>query len=168
MSPDYDARVVLHNYQGRSSVDDAHDVLDLTMAWLFRLRGVLDPAQAVPGLGASMSEALALGQLTSGELSQQDLADRLGLEKSTVSRLMEGMAAKGWVERDRDPANRRYRRVGLTPDGRTAARRVADAIRERHQRVLASLTPDERAAVAVALPALARAMAAEFDHQPHR
>ncbi len=53
-------------------MEDPHDILGSTMSWLFRLRGVLDPAQAVPGLGASLSEALALGQLAAGELTQQD------------------------------------------------------------------------------------------------
>ena len=39
-----------------------------------------------------MSEVFALGELSEeGALSQQDLAGRLGLEKSTVSRLAAGM-----------------------------------------------------------------------------
>jgi DNA-binding MarR family transcriptional regulator len=145
-------------------VSDPHEILGQTMGWVFRLRGVLDAAQAVPGLGASLSEAMALGRLTAGALTQQDLGAHLGLEKSTVSRLVDAMAAKGWVDKERDPVNRRYRTVRLTAAGERAAARVAAAIRERHERVLAALTPDERAAVAVALTALARAMAEEFDH----
>jgi DNA-binding MarR family transcriptional regulator len=145
-------------------VDDWHDILEQTMGRLFRVRGLLDPAHAVLGLGASVSEALALGELTAGEMTQQELGNHLGLEKSTVSRLVDAMAAKGWVDRDRDPGNRRYRNVRLTVAGEHVAAQVADAIRQRHARILAALTPDERAAVRVALTALARAMSEEL-HQ---
>ena len=110
----------------------------------------------------TMSEALALRGLASGELTQQDLGAHLGLEKSTVSRLVDAMASKGWVDKERDPGNRRYFKVRLTPTGRRAARQISDAIRERHDRILASLTAEERAAVALALTALARAMATEL------
>jgi DNA-binding MarR family transcriptional regulator len=144
-------------------VDHPHEILGQTMSWLFRLRGVLDPDHAVPGLGASVSEAMALGRLAAGPLTQQDLGAYLGLEKSTVSRLVDAMAAKGWVGKEPDPANRRYRMVQLTDAGGRAASRVADAIRQRHARILAALSPEERVAVAVALPALARAMAREFE-----
>jgi len=147
-------------------VEDPHDILGSTMSWLFRLRGVLDPAQAVPGLGASLSEALALGQLAAGELTQQELGSRMALEKSTVSRLVDAMAAKGWVDKERDPGNRRYRKVRLTAAGQHAEATVADAIRQRHARILASLTSDERAAVTVALGALGRAMSQEFGRDP--
>jgi DNA-binding MarR family transcriptional regulator len=143
-------------------VDDGHDILGHAMGWIFRLRGVLDPAHAVPGLGASMSEAMALGQLATGGLTQQELGSRLGLEKSTVSRLVDAMTTKGWVDKEPDPANRRYRTVRLTAAGRRAATEVATAIRHRHARILAALTTEERAAVTVAVHALMRAMAEEF------
>jgi DNA-binding MarR family transcriptional regulator len=145
-------------------VDEAHDILGTAMSWILRLHGVLDPVHAVPGLGASMSEIMALSRLTAGEVTQQDLGGYLGLEKSTVSRLLDGMTAKGWVDRRPDPANRRYRTVRLTPAGERTARQVAEAVRQRHDRILAALTPDERSAVTVALGALARAMAEEFGH----
>jgi DNA-binding MarR family transcriptional regulator len=143
-------------------VDDAHDILGTAMSWIFRLRGVLDPTHAVPGLGASMSETMALGRLAGGPATQQDLGGYLGLEKSTVSRLLDGMAAKGWVEREPDPANRRYRTVRLTPAGKRVAQQVAEAVRQRHARIIATLTPEERAALTVALNGLSRAIAEEF------
>ena len=43
-----------------------HDLLELAMDGLFRRRGVLDPSRVVPGLGASLSESLALGYLATG------------------------------------------------------------------------------------------------------
>jgi DNA-binding MarR family transcriptional regulator len=132
------------------------------MDGLFRRRGVLDPSRAVPGLGASVSETLALGYLAAGQATQHELGAHLGLEKSTVSRLVVGMVEKGWVERDRDPGNRRFQKVVLTEQGRLAATQIAEAMRQRHARWLAALSPAEREALAVGLPALVRAMTAEL------
>jgi DNA-binding MarR family transcriptional regulator len=145
--------------------DDRRNVLDLAMGRMFRLRGLLDPSVAVPGLGMSLSEAFALSELVAGPVSQQELAAGLSLEKSTVSRLVGGMIEKGWVEKDRNPGNRRYHRVALTADGRAAADEVSRAMRERHERVLATLTHRERAAVVVAIDALVRVIDAEIAEQ---
>lgn len=141
-----------------------HAVLGDAMHQLFALRGVLDPSRAVPGLGASVSEALALRHLAAeGALTQAEVATRLGLDKSTVSRLVSGLESKGWVARRPDPADRRSTRVELTPAGRTAAREVAAATSRRHDRVLAVLGEEEQAALAVGLPALVRALEASAE-----
>ncbi|NUP37047.1 MAG: MarR family transcriptional regulator [Streptomyces sp.] len=139
-----------------------HQVLELAMDGLFRQRGVLDPSRVVPGLGASLSESLALGYLSAGACVQHELGSYLGLEKSTVSRLVAGMTEKGWVERTRDPNNRRFQKVVLTAAGRRAAAQIAEAMRLRHERWLAALTPEEQQALAIGLPALVRAMTAEM------
>lgn len=140
------------------------DVLQMGLGILFRLRGVLDPTQALPGLNASLSEAMALQELLArGEVTQSEVGDHLGLEKSTVSRLVDAMAGKGWVGKERDPNNRRYHRVRLTDTGRRVALDLAEAMRRRHERILAGLSEAERQAVALGLPALGRAMAAELN-----
>ena len=143
--------------------DEPLVTITLSLHLIFRLRGVLDPTRAVPGLGASMSEALGVAELTGGAMTQHELGARLGLEKSTVSRLVDGMIRKSWVQRTRDPGKPRYQRVALTPHGRQVADQIATAMRQRHERILATLTPEERHAAAVALPALARALEAELD-----
>lgn len=141
--------------------DPLHEALDLAMSQLFQLPGVLDPYQVASGLGMSVSEAMALRYLASGPCSQQVLGSRLGLEKSTVSRLVDAMVGKGWVGSERDPSNRRYRIVELTETGSEAAVGVTEAMRQRHFRMLATFTAEERRALAVALPALVRAWSAE-------
>lgn len=141
---------------------DPHDVLELAMGRLFRLRGVLDPSQSVPGIGVSASESMALGHLVAGETTQQELGSHLGLEKSTVSRLVDGMVQKGWVEKGRDPDNRRFQKLVLTPAGRQAAEQIMRAMRERHKRWIAGLTVAEREALTVGLAALVRAMSEEL------
>ena len=69
------------------------DELRRALQRLFRLGGLLEPHQHA-GLKLSLSEVMALGELGDVEsMSQQELGQLLGLEKSTVSRLAAG--AKG-------------------------------------------------------------------------
>lgn len=110
------------------------------------------------GVHVSVSEVFALGELSeAGTLSQQDLAARLGLEKSTVSRLAAGMERRGWLARERDPANHRLYRLRLTANGRDAATRVGDDLRARHAALFAALTPAERDGLTLGLAGLIRA-----------
>jgi DNA-binding MarR family transcriptional regulator len=126
-----------------------------------RSSGLLEPRPDTHehgGVRLSVSETFALGELTeAGALSQQELAARLGLEKSTVSRLAAGMEDRGWITRERTG---RHARLQLTAEGRDVADRVATELREHHGRLVARLTPQEREALAVGLGALARELAA--------
>jgi DNA-binding MarR family transcriptional regulator len=111
------------------------------------------------GIRLSVSEVFALGELSdAGTLSQRDLAVRLGLEKSTVSRLAAGMQQRGWLARERDPDNRRLYRLRLTAKGRAAAHRVGADLHDRHAELFAALTPEERAGLALGLSGLLRAI----------
>jgi len=136
--------------------------LETVMTQLFRLRGVLDPTSEAAGLGASISEAMALRFLAdAGPCPQQDLASFLSLEKSTISRLVDALTAKGWVDRQPSPGNRRQRLISLTDTGTRAAAKVGQAIRRRHITMFATLTDREHQALAIALPALIRALSDE-------
>jgi DNA-binding MarR family transcriptional regulator len=146
---------------------DHFEVLDAAMAQFLGMRGVLDPSQAVPGFGVSMSEAMTLRHLAEGPLTQHELGNRLGLEKSTVSRLIDAMVRKQWVEKTRDPHNRRYQRVRLTRAGGRAASRVGEAVRRRHAGWFEALTAEERDALAIGLGALVRVMAEQADADGH-
>jgi DNA-binding MarR family transcriptional regulator len=145
---------------------DPYDVLDAAMGRFLGMRGVLDPAQAVPDFGASMSEAMTLRHLADGPLTQHELVTRLGLEKSTVSRMVDAMVRKEWVEKARDPSNRRFQRVRLTPVGRRAATRIGQAVRRRHERWFDAMTSAEREALATGLGALVRAIGEEGHDDP--
>lgn len=54
-----------------------------------------------------------------GALSQNRLADYLFRDKATVARLVARMERDGFVRREPDPADRRLKRVLLTPFGKT-------------------------------------------------
>jgi DNA-binding MarR family transcriptional regulator len=120
-------------------------------------------ASAVPGAPAvSASEARALTELLAAHgIAQGQLAALLGLEKSTVSRLAAGLESKGWIRRGRDEQNHRYVRLYLTPQGRAVADRLWQAWQSRQERILAGLTPEERAGLALGLRGVLRGLAAE-------
>jgi DNA-binding MarR family transcriptional regulator len=124
-------------------------------------RGVPEDPGGVGG-AVSASEARALIELVAARgIAQGQLAALLGLEKSTVSRLAAGLERKGWLRRGRDQQNQRYVRLYLTPAGRAVAGQVWRAWQSRQARVLAALTPEERAGLAAGLRGLVRGLAAE-------
>jgi DNA-binding MarR family transcriptional regulator len=84
----------------------------------------------------------------------------LGLEKSTVSRLVAGLEHRGWLGRERDPANRRFYQLQLTDEGRTVAGHIGQDLRAHHEQLLGAMTPEEREALTIGLTGLARALAA--------
>jgi DNA-binding MarR family transcriptional regulator len=133
------------------------DVLGRFLRRLAR-HGLLEPHDHA-GFEVSLSEVMALGELVDVDgLSQQQLGDALGLEKSTVSRLAAGMEGRGLLARERDPANRRYYRLRLTDTGRKLAEQIGAELREHHRLLLGAMTPEERAALALGLTGLLRAM----------
>ena len=125
---------------------------------LFRVGRVLEPRE-YDGLQVSFSEVFALGELAdAGTLSQQELAVQLGLEKSTVSRLTAGLERRGWLSRERDPANRRFYRLRLTAEGQAASDHIGRTFHGMHAVLFGALTPAERAGLRLGLTGLIRAV----------
>ena len=126
-------------------------------------RGAGDGARSVAGIPQlSGSEARALIELVKARgIAQGELAALLGLEKSTVSRLAAGLERKGWIRRGRDEGNQRYVRLYLTAEGGAVAARLWRAWHSRQARLLAALTPEERAGLAAGLRGLVRGLGAE-------
>jgi len=104
-------------------------------------------------LGHSAVAALAT-VVWSGPLRPGDLAAREGVSAPTMTRVLAGLEAGGYVVREPDPADGRASLVRATEEGvqlirgnRSARSRV---LRER----IAALTDEQRAALRAALPAL--------------
>lgn len=99
----------------------------------------------------------------SGPLPLVDLGQRLCLEKSWVSRAVDGLCAAGWVAKEPNPADARSWLVTLTTAGEA---RVADLDRtlDNHAaQLLASLQPGDRQAVEHALGRLLGALRQDID-----
>jgi DNA-binding MarR family transcriptional regulator len=101
------------------------------------------------------SEAQALLELRSaGVLTQAELARRISLDKSTVSRLVAGLEARDWVARRPSPDDGRAVLVELRWGGRSVADRLAQAQEEKFRALLARIPEQERAGVLRSLEVL--------------
>jgi len=136
-----------------------HETLHALLMDLVRMIGLLEPEELVPGVPMSLSEAFAVHELDrEPPMAQRDLAERLRLEKSTVSRLVAALERNGMLVRERDPGNRRLVRLRLTEAGHAAHARVSAAFSARHVQVADGMTADERKALATGLTALLRVL----------
>jgi DNA-binding MarR family transcriptional regulator len=141
---------------GVDSTTPADRLHELFMDFL-RAGGMLHPGDASPGHPVPLSQAFALRELdTEPPLSQRDLAQRLRLEKSSVSRLAAAMERRGLLVRERDPGNRRLYRLRLTDRGRTLHASVASAFHQHYLRWVAAMTPAERDALLTGMSAFVR------------
>jgi DNA-binding MarR family transcriptional regulator len=119
------------------------------------------PVGDLAGTALSLAEGVLLTELlAAGELTQQQLADRLQVDKSRVSRLCAALERRHLLARQRDQRNRRNLHVQITESGVAAATQLQQEWQERHERILDAMTADERRGLLLGLSALARELAA--------
>lgn len=91
-------------------------------------------------------------------LTQTELGLRLRLEKSTVSRLVGQLVARGWLERQPHPGDGRAVLLHLTPRGLQAAVEIEQARRQRFASLLDRIPEEDRDQVVRALGVLSEAL----------
>jgi DNA-binding MarR family transcriptional regulator len=87
--------------------------------------------------------------------SQAALAQRLGIDRTVMTYLLDDLEAANLVERQPDPADRRSRRVVATAHGREVLAERDTRLARAEQHLLAGLTPDEQASFRALLVTLA-------------
>ena len=114
-----------------------------------------------PRSGLTGASRAVLGHLAmSGPLTVGEAARHLDRAQSVVSEIVDQLAAKGLLERERDPADRRRVLVWLTPDGQRALRREDDVLGlDRLTAAFARLPAEQRTALITATAALVAAAA---------
>ncbi len=124
-----------------------------------RAFGLHRPEQTPCGQPIPVSEAHALQELSGDEpLPQHELGKRLQLEKSSVSRLVGQLQARGWLRRDQRETDGRVVWLELTSAGRDAAARLSAARAEKMTRLLQAIPEDKRATVMDGLNILVEAL----------
>ena len=76
--------------------------------------------------------------------TQRELGEQLCLEKSSVSRLLDGLERRGWIVRTRDPKDSRQKRVTPTPKVMETAEHCAAIAREVLKEAQRGMTEDEQ------------------------
>ena len=87
----------------------------------------------------------------SGEPSVKDSSEQIGCSLPNASRAVDTLQRRGWIERREDQADRRVKRLSLTPDGADVVHRINSARLEGLEDFAASLTDDQRTALLSAL-----------------
>ena len=126
---------------------------------LFRKFGALGSDVTSCGKPLSIAHGHALMLLLDRpDLTQQDLAAELCIDKSNVARLCAKMVDAGHAVQVAGAEDRRSRVVSLTPAGRRLALEVSAASRQRFEAVLARLNATQRPEVIRALRQLVTAI----------
>ncbi|MFI6014225.1 MarR family winged helix-turn-helix transcriptional regulator [Streptomyces sp. NPDC051243] len=103
-----------------------------------------DRLMALAGVPLDRAAVALLRQVADSEpLRPGELANRLGVEASHVTRTVQQLQKSGYVTRVPDPQDRRAQRIELTEAGRQAIARVRDAGARGMQLALADWTPQE-------------------------
>ncbi|HUE58801.1 MAG TPA: MarR family transcriptional regulator, partial [Acidimicrobiales bacterium] len=99
-------------------------------------------------MGIDMRQLIALSYLEERESTrQQALADVLCMDADNVVLLLNELEGMGYVERVRDPEDRRRHRVEITSAGRQVLKRAERAQKPIEHDILRLLDANERAAL---------------------
>jgi len=124
-----------------------------------RAFGLHRPEQTPCGEPVSVAEAHALIELSLAELlSQNDLAQRLRLEKSTISRLVGLLEGRAWITRTRGRHDGRVMELRLTDAGRQAAAQLSAARQAKFARLLGAIPAEQRPLILETLHLLTEAL----------
>src|SRR5271166_6462065 len=104
------------------------DLRDSLVQVSFAVIAVLSRVAAEQDL--SLTQLRVLGILRDRQPTMAELATYLGLERSTVSGLIDRAVQRGLVQKNTDPADGRSVRVSLTADAKSLAARIIAEIGE--------------------------------------
>jgi DNA-binding MarR family transcriptional regulator len=117
-------------------------LVDALVRSTFQVAGILTRIGAEYDL--SLTQLRALGILRDRRPRMTELAEFLGLDKSTMSGLIDRAERRGLVARDKSPEDRRVVDVVITPAGLELAEQVYDEVRRALVPVTNRLSPEHR------------------------
>ncbi|HST54438.1 MAG TPA: MarR family transcriptional regulator [Solirubrobacteraceae bacterium] len=102
-------------------------------------------------LSFTQLKALCALEADGDERSVKALADSMGVSLPTMSRAVDGLFERGFVERKEDLVDRRMKRIHLTAAGRAVPQTLNEARLSTLQELMASFDEEEAAALGAAL-----------------
>lgn len=94
--------------------------------------------------GVTSVELRTLQALTQSDLTMRELAERLGLSPSRMTRVVDNLAQKGMVERGESREDRRICTVAITTAGKSALEIGENTLHDFQKKVTASLSSEEK------------------------
>jgi DNA-binding MarR family transcriptional regulator len=108
-------------------------------------------------LGMTLKQYFALRQLRDeGRMSQSSLCSAMNVDANYMTLMLNDLEDAGWVERKRDPSDRRRHIVELTADGLEAIDLAERGIDGMEGEILGGLSGEERATLRDLLERAAR------------
>ncbi len=93
-------------------------------------------------------------------LTPKGIAHRMGVVKSRITRLIEGLVKKGFIQRFKDPEDSRITLLRLTPQGQIQLDRINRHLKSANRNVLSRMSDEQREALLVHLEVLRSSMEA--------
>lgn len=134
------------------------EVVDAVLAASRALVAIALKSLAAAHVDVTLPQYRALVLLAyTGERRTVDLANDLGVNSSTATRLVDRLVRRGLVDRDVHPDDRRATQVQITAAGRAVVEAVMHHRRAEVRRILRKVAPEKRRAIVDSLDALRQA-----------
>ncbi|MPZ81664.1 MAG: MarR family transcriptional regulator [Actinophytocola sp.] len=124
------------------AVVEQDDLVDALVQTSFLTMASLNKVGAEHDLSLTQLRVLAI--LRDRRLKMTDLADYLGLDKSTMTGLVDRAVKRGLLERVRNPTDGRAVDVRISPDGAALAERVYPRVVRLLSPMIGTLTPADQ------------------------
>jgi len=111
--------------------------------------------QRVRALGFSMTQVFALRYIhRRGMCNISDLAKALGVTNAAASQMLSKLVSQGYVLREENPADRRNKRLSLTPAGEQVLQSITPSWQAAFDDLMSRSTPEEMAQIVAAFELL--------------
>ncbi|MEA3535384.1 MarR family transcriptional regulator [Rhizobium sp. CC-YZS058] len=138
--------------------DRNRELFDALSSFNRKLRAMFDARVKQHGLTLSRARALFILSRRNG-LNQRELASELGIETPTLVRVLDGMAAQGFIERRAAEGDRRAKQVHLTAEGKVAAAEIEALADDLRIELLGGVSAGEKATTLSVLRTMSANMA---------
>ncbi len=133
-----------------------NEIVELVKKYQFRDRN------KVVCSGVSVSQCYVLETLsTFGTITVQELADRMHLKISTITRVIDQLVKKNYVNRIKNPKDQRFRLLEITKDGRKIHRKLWSTVFASEKAIFEDIEPENREDAIDLLRKLNRSLARE-------
>jgi DNA-binding MarR family transcriptional regulator len=135
--------------QAPESAAHTHAELQADLGWALGvlLRGYAKGAEsAIAGVpGGPRGYQVLTSAADGADYTQLALANKLGIDRTVMTYLLDDLEKAGLIERRPDPADRRARRISATEAGRATLCDLQRKLRHVEDRMLGALGDDDRA-----------------------
>lgn len=139
-------------------IDQGSNILRELLRVLVRNLSILEKSDA-SCCGVTVTQCHAILEIgRSGKISLVELADLLGVDKSTMSRTVNNLVESDFAIRESDTENRRFVIIQLTENGKSVFQNIEESMENYYKDIFGSIPEDKRSQVLESLQLLADAV----------